>query len=144
MKIRRKARETALQVLYKMDIADGGASEFDADMEELIPGTPSRRYCEELVTGVAANRGRIDSTIEEYSENWAVDRMTIVDRNILRLAVYELRYCADVPYRVIIDEAVELAKRYGSEESGPFINGILDKIRKGLQEKEPALKINER
>ena len=121
MKIRRKARETALQILYKMDIA-GTASDCGADMDALAPGTEARRYCESLVSGVQAEIDSIDAAIEEHSENWKVDRMAVVDRNILRVAVYELRSRPDVPYKVIIDEAVELAKRYGSEEFRPFLN----------------------
>jgi len=140
MKIRRKARETALQILYKMDIA-GTASDCGADMEALAPGTEGRRYCESLVSGVQAEIDSIDAAIEEHSENWKVDRMAVVDRNILRVAVYELRSRPDVPYKVIIDEAVELAKRYGSEDSGPFINGIIDRVGKALQKKQPALRI---
>ncbi|MFQ5736520.1 MAG: transcription antitermination factor NusB [Thermodesulfobacteriota bacterium] len=140
MNIRTKARETALQVLYKMDIADGGQAEFEADMDRLAPGTEARRYCEEIVNGVVANGAQIDPIIDEFSENWKVERMALVDRNVLRVAVYELKYRTDVPYRVIIDEAVELAKRYGSEDSGPFVNGIIDKIRKGLARSEPAAK----
>ncbi len=143
MNIRRKARETALQVLYKMDMADGGPAEVEADMEGLAPGTEARRYCEAIVGGVTSRRAEVDAVIEEHSENWTMERMAVVDRNILRVAVYELKYRPDVPYKVIIDEAVELAKKYGSEESGPFINGIIDRIRKGLRENEPALKISE-
>ncbi|MBI1911191.1 MAG: transcription antitermination factor NusB [Deltaproteobacteria bacterium] len=136
MNIRRKARETALQVLYRVDIADISLGEgFEAEMEELAPGTEARRYCEVLVHGVLDNRRKLDSTIERYSENWTIERMAVVDRNVLRVAVYELQYCKDIPYKVIIDEAVELAKRFGSDESGAFINGILDKIRKDIDEK---------
>ncbi|MDO8427121.1 MAG: transcription antitermination factor NusB [Deltaproteobacteria bacterium] len=131
MNIRRKARETALQVLYKMDIAESNAGEsIESDMEALTPGTEARRYCEALTRGVLEKKKIIDGIIEGCSENWTLERMAVVDRNILRIAVYELEYCGDVPYKVIIDEAVELAKRYGSEESGAFINGVLDNIRK--------------
>ena len=130
MNVRRKARETALQVLYKIDIADGGPPEvFGPEMEGLAPGTEARRYCELLVSGVVGHGREIDSVIEARSENWTLERMAVVDRNILRLSVFELLY-TDTPYKVIIDEAVELAKRYGSEESSAFINGVIDKIRK--------------
>ena len=130
MNIRRKARETALQVLYKIDINQGESSEvFGPDMETLAPGTEARRYCELLVRGVVDHGREIDSVIEANSENWTLERMAVVDRNILRVSVFELLY-TETPYKVIIDEAVELAKRYGSEESSAFINGIIDKIRK--------------
>ncbi|MBI5491604.1 MAG: transcription antitermination factor NusB [Deltaproteobacteria bacterium] len=130
MNVRRKARETALQVLYKMDIEESTAEPVESDMDELAPGTEARRYCEVLVRGVIEKKKVIDGIIEGCSENWTIERMPVVDRNILRIAAYELENCREVPYKVIIDEAVELAKRYGSEESGAFINGVLDNIRK--------------
>lgn len=130
MNVRRKARETALQALYKIDISEGSAAEEGLELEELAPGTESRRYCETLVHGVSAHLEEIDSIIEKHSENWTVSRMSVVDRNILRIATYELLYGRDVPYKVVIDEAVELAKKFGTDESGPFINGIIDRVRK--------------
>ena len=129
MNVRRKARETALQALYKIDISDGTGDDA-LELEELAPGTESRRYCETLVHGVKARLAELDAQIEKHAENWTVSRMSVVDRNILRIAAYELFYCSDVPYKVIIDEAVELAKTFGTDESGPFINGIVDRIRK--------------
>ena len=129
MNVRRKARETALQALYKIDISDA-AGDDALELEELAPGTESRRYCETLVRGVKSRLAELDAEIEKHSENWTVKRMSVVDRNILRIAAYELMYCSDVPYKVIIDEAVELAKTFGTDESGPFINGIVDRIRK--------------
>lgn len=135
MNIRHRARETALQILYKFDIAGGAPGEdFDPDMETLGAGTEARRYCEMIVRGVREKRKLIDASIEEHSENWTMERMAVVDRNILRVAVFELQYRPDVPFKVIIDEAVELAKRYGSEESGAFINGVLDKVHKSTLE----------
>jgi N utilization substance protein B len=130
MNVRRKARETALQALYKIDISAGGAGEGDLELEELAPGTEARRYCETLVQGVSSHLSELDSEIEKHSENWTVSRMSLVDRNILRIAAYELLYMVDVPYKVVIDEAVELAKTFGTDESGPFINGIIDRLRK--------------
>ena len=132
MNLRRKARETALQALYKLDIA-GASGEEDLELEELAPGTAERRYCETLVQGVRTRLASLDQEIEKYSENWTISRMSVVDRNILRIAVYELLY-SEVPYKVIIDEAVELAKKFGTDESGPFINGIIDRIRKAVVE----------
>jgi len=137
MKIRRKARQTALQILYKMDIAGSGAGDIGSDMEALQEGTEARRYCEALVEGVAGDLASIDAEIERHAENWKVGRMAVVDRNILRVAVWELRNRPDVPYKVIIDEAIELAKRFGSEDSGPFINGIVDRIGKALKVSRP-------
>ncbi|MBI5644115.1 MAG: transcription antitermination factor NusB [Deltaproteobacteria bacterium] len=139
MNIRRKARETALQVLYRMDIAEGVNSEaYESELEGLAPGTEARRYSDALIKGILDKKAEIDSTIESHSDNWTIDRMGIVDRNILRVAVYELKYSPDVPYKVIIDEAIELAKRFGSEDSGAFINGIIDKIRRSLEKPHAA------
>ncbi len=132
MSVRRKARETALQILYRIDISPGPPAE--DSFEELLPGTEARRYCEMLVFGVTSTLPGIDATIDRHSENWKVGRMGVIDRNILRIAVWELLYSKDVPYKVVIDEAVELAKRYGSEESGAFINGIIDNVRKSERE----------
>jgi transcription antitermination protein NusB len=140
MNIRHKAREIALQILYKVDIAQNERGEVESYMESLHPGTEARRYCEGLVSGVMGKRGAIDGVIEGFSENWKMDRMAVVDRNVLRLAVYELLYVEDVPFKVVIDEAVELAKRYGSDESGAFINGVLDKVHR--EAKRPLNKIH--
>jgi len=129
MNVRRKARETALQALYRIDMS-GGAGDGALELEELAPGTEARRYCEVLVNGVTGRVGELDAEIEKHSENWTVARMSVVDRNILRIAAYELLYSSDVPYKVVIDEAVELAKTFGTDESGPFINGIVDRLRK--------------
>lgn len=139
MNLRRKARETALQALYKLDISAGGTGEEDLELEELAPGTAERRYCETLVQGVRTHLADLDPEIEKYSENWTIKRMSVVDRNILRIAVYELHYGSDVPYKVVIDEAVELAKKFGTDESGPFINGIIDRIRKAVAEDRSRL-----
>ena len=83
---------------------------------------------ERLVQGVLGHRAEIDGMIEKYSENWRLDRITVIDRAILRMASFELLYCRDIPPKVAINEAVDLGKRFGSEESGSFINGILDRI----------------
>jgi len=139
MNVRRQARETALQALYKIDISAGASGEEAHELEELAPGSEARRYCETLVQGVTLRIGALDAEIEKHSENWTISRMSVVDRNILRIAVYELLYSGDVPYKVIIDEAVELAKKYGTDESGPFINGIIDRIRKVVAEDRSRL-----
>ena len=81
-----------------------------------------------LVLGVLEHRQEIDRLIEKYSENWRLDRMDVIDRSILRMAVFELLYCDEIPPKVTLNEAIELGKRYGSEDSGSFINGILDRI----------------
>jgi len=129
MSMRRRAREIALQVLYQLDIDPGAPEKVLAlHWENFQPSEPAREFCQRLVEGVLAHQPEIDRLIEENSENWTMKRMAVVDRNILRLAAFELRYCPDIPFKVTLNEAIELAKRFGADDSGAFINGILDKI----------------
>jgi N utilization substance protein B len=129
MSTRRKAREIALQVLYQLDIDPQDPKKVIAlHWENFQPSEQAREFCLRLVEGVLQNRKEIDPLIEENSENWTLKRMAVVDRNILRLAAFELRYCPDIPFRVTLNEAIELAKKFGADDSGAFINGILDKI----------------
>lgn len=86
-----------------------------------------------LVRGVVSEGNEIDSIIEKFSSNWKISRMSCVDRNIMRIAVYELLWCGDIPSKVSINEAIDIGKKYGTEESGPFINGILDSIRDAIE-----------
>ena len=90
----------------------------------------------ELVNGVIRERDRIDSMIKRFSSNWKMSRMSCVDRNIMRIAVYEMLYCGDIPLKVSINEAIDVGKKFGTEESGAFINGILDSVRLVLEEEE--------
>jgi N utilization substance protein B len=130
---RTKARERALQALYQIDVAAEGIEEalsrfwrsFEPVEREVMD------LAEGLVRGVATHRRAIDETIERVSTNWRLDRMAKVDRNVLRLAVFELIE-TDVPVKVAINEAIELGKKYGSESSGAFVNGVLDKVASGL------------
>jgi len=131
---RTRARERALQALYQIDVAS-------TDLEEALARfwrsfepveREVRETAEALVRGVAAHRRQIDEAIEAVSVNWRLDRMAKVDRNVLRLAVHELLHRPDVPVKVVIDEAIELGKKFGSESSGAFVNGVLDRIASGL------------
>jgi len=92
-------------------------------------------FAERIVLGVFEHSQEINKLIEQYSENWRLDRMSIIDRNILRMATFELLYCEDIPPKVTLNEAIELGKRYGSEDSGSFINGILDRIQNEAAQK---------
>lgn len=126
---RRKAREIALQVLYELDVLNITVNEamrlfwnnFEAPEE-------SKKFSTLLIEGTWDNREEIDSLISGCSENWSLARMSRVDRNILRMAVYELLHCPDIPPKVTLNEAIDIAKLYGSENSGSFINGILDAV----------------
>ncbi len=129
MSIRRRAREIALQVLYQLDISQGDVREVvDLYWENFRPAAKAREFCQRLIEGVRQNQGQIDQLIEENSENWTLKRMAAVDRNILRLATFELLLCPDIPFKATLNEAIELAKKFGTDDSGAFINGILDKI----------------
>ncbi|MCX5878093.1 MAG: transcription antitermination factor NusB [Deltaproteobacteria bacterium] len=126
---RRRARELAIQVLFHMEYNPGDPAEsFERVCESFGPPKEIRPYSREVVVGVWENRTDLDRLISGSSKNWRVERMSRVDINILRIAIYEVLYMKDVPPKVSIDEAVELGKRYGTEESGAFINGILDHI----------------
>ncbi|HEY6106339.1 MAG TPA: transcription antitermination factor NusB [Anaeromyxobacteraceae bacterium] len=131
---RTKARERALQALYQIDVASTDLEEALARFWKSFEPVERevRETAEALVRGVAAHRRQIDEAIEAVSVNWRLDRMAKVDRNVLRLAVHELLHRPDVPVKVVIDEAIELGKKFGSESSGAFVNGVLDRIASGL------------
>jgi N utilization substance protein B len=128
---RSKARECALQALYQLDTSAGSADAalagILAHFEEPVDQDTSR-FAEQLVRGVQGERTVIDELIQRTSTNWKLERMARVDRNILRLAVYEILRRPEVPLKVTLNEAIELGKKYGSEESSAFVNGILDRI----------------
>ncbi len=131
---RRKAREVALQFLYELDLNsenDPAVRENDFWARHALAGD-ARAFSETLVRGTKANQGKIDQLIEQCAEHWELERMAVVDRNILRLAVYELLWGTGVPPKVAINEAIEIAKKFGTKESSRFINGVLDKIHRDL------------
>jgi transcription antitermination protein NusB len=131
---RTKARERAVQALYQIDVAatdlDEALSRFWKSFEPVEREV--MQVAEELVRGVARHRRELDAAIEAVSQNWRLDRMARVDRNVLRLAAFELLHQGDVPVKVVINEAIELGKKFGSESSGAFINGVLDRVAGGL------------
>jgi N utilization substance protein B len=143
MGMRRRGRETALQVLYQLDVqpelpVDAAMARFQAHLsheaaDESAAGDPSalaeaRAFAERLVRGVVEHLGDIDARIGGASRNWRLERMARVDRNLLRLAVYEMAFCDDVPAKVAINEAIEIAKRFGASETSAFVNGVLDRV----------------
>lgn len=130
---RRFSRELALKFLYQLEFNEAGFKEQMASFEDRLSCQEEvKGFMEELVSKVVDNMKEIDLTLQKYSEHWTLDRMTVIDRNILRLGVCELKHSQTIPPKVIINEAVEIAKKYGSEESPDFINGILDKIFKEM------------
>jgi N utilization substance protein B len=129
MGARSTAREAALQMLFALEAAAGDAERVIADYWLETPGDPEdRAYADELVRGVARELDATDARLRSASKNWRIERMTRVDRSVLRLGAFELLHRLDVPRAVILDEAVEIAKRYGTEESGAFVNGVLDRV----------------
>ena len=133
MGARRHAREHALMVLYQVDLTSGSTGEALDLFWKREPADPDVvDFASSLASGVSEHIERIDALIGEASINWKVSRMSYVDRNILRVAVYEFLELGDVPAMVSINEAIELGKRFGTTESGSFINGILDKVARNL------------
>jgi len=129
MGTRRKSRELAMQALFCMDVLKNESDDIIRRLAEMLDLKPdSHAFYLTLIKGVLENRPRIDSLIELFSSNWKISRMGCVDRNILRIGTYELLFCPDIPPKVSINEAVDIGKLYGTEESGAFINGILDGI----------------
>lgn len=133
MRKRTLARECALKVLYQLEITKSDPSaalsdfwnENEIDIDESI-----KIFADSLVTGTRGNLAKIDEIISKYADNWQISRMAVVDRNIIRLATYEMLFIEDIPPKVSINEAIELAKKYGDSESNKFVNGVLDKIKK--------------
>jgi len=134
---RRRARECALQMLFQIDLAGGAPGEiYPHFWREHEAEIEVKTFAEGLVEGVMRRREALDRVIAEAAEHWRLERMAVVDRNILRMAVYELAWLPDTPAAVVLDEAIEVGKKYGSEQSGSFINGILDSVRKRIERGE--------
>ena len=129
MRKRRKSREFALQVLFQLNITkQDPIKAFAQSKEHFLKKEESDEFAEQIVLGVQEHLQEIDRLIEKYSENWRLDRISLIDRNILRMAIFELLYCEEIPPKVTLNEAIDLGKRFGTDDSGSFINGILDRI----------------
>jgi N utilization substance protein B len=140
---RRRAREAAVQYHFWRDLQRGEGPEKIDDFWEFCPATQRvREFAQPLIEGMVAHLPEIDERIQRYCENYEFRRISAVDRNVLRLAIYEMLYRDDIPPVVSINEAIELAKTYGGGESGRFVNGILDRVRKDLDRpaREPVTK----
>lgn len=134
---RHKARELAIQVLFHMEFSlDTPERSFTLVSENFESSKHSRNFAKMLVYGICENKDRIDLIITESSENWRMERMSYVDKDILRLAVFEMLFMEDIPMKVSIDEAVELGKNFGTENSSSFINGVLDSILNKVGQKD--------
>ena len=137
MGTRRRARELAMQALFYIDTQQNGSPRMlDRFCENFSLPQNVRPFFLQLVNGVLATQPQIDSLIERYSKNWRVQRMSCVDRNVMRIAVFEMLFCSDIPPKVSINEAIDIGKKFGSEDSGAFINGIVDSIRMAIEKGE--------
>ena len=131
---RRKSRELVLQTLYACDMSPGSdcAELFGNIIENNSFPHEAQLYARELAITTMKHRDEIDEQLKQHTSNWDIKRLAAIDRNIIRMAVSELLFFKDVPYKVVIDEAVEIAKIYGAEDSGKFVNGVIDSIYKGI------------
>ncbi len=131
MGARRKARELALQMLYQHDLSGNSPETIVTTFEDLQKSKPNtREFAMKIFQGTIDNLGKIDDMITQQADNWRLSRMAVVDRNIIRMSIYEFLHEQDTPKLVIIDEAIEIAKKFGTQKSSQFINGILDGILK--------------
>jgi len=142
MGLRRQARECAVQWLFQYDVL----KQHNPQMAPLSPtafppmiemAPDAKPFAEQLVQGVLEHMPELDELLQRVADHWSVERMAVVDRNVLRCALFELLYLKEIPAKVTINEAIEIAKRFGSEESGAFINGILDRLIKSEERLEP-------
>jgi N utilization substance protein B len=124
---RRRSRELALQLLYQHEVTDTSPDQMKAHFEEWKSATDGiREFADVLLSGTLEHLEEIDGELIRQTAHWRLERLAAVDRNILRLAMYELLFHTDTPHAVVIDEAIEIAKKYGAEESARFVNGVLD------------------
>jgi len=137
---RRQARENVLKILYQMEILGEDHNTVLESYWNTIPKIDSKvkEFANELVKGISEKRNELDEIIKSRLKNWNFDRVAVIDKNILRMGIYEIKFRDDIPDNVSINEAIEIAKKYGDVESSRFINGILDKVAKSKTEKSDA------
>lgn len=140
MSNRHLARTIALQTLYQWDFNErdqGNIKEYvKINLDNFAPHFDDKGFIENLVTGVIDNQDKIDALIIKYAPEWPIEQITMVDRNVLRIGIQEMKYDADIPEKVAINEAIELAKTFGGESSGKFVNGVLGTIYKEMLDNE--------
>ena len=130
MGVRRDGRETAVQFLFSKDITkESNLEDLDNFFSLSTARSGAKKFAKELLQGILDQKENIDQIIAANVDNFEINRLSAVDRNVLRLAIYEMRYRSDVPTAVCINEAIEISKRFGTEDSGRFVNGVLDKIK---------------
>lgn len=135
MGVRRKARESALKMLFAWEMSKNPPEQVSESFwRHFEPQQEGRDFAEQIFTGTVAHLEELDRAIQQASTHWKLSRMAAVDRNLLRLAAYELFYLEEVPKRVTLNEAIEIAKRFGTEDSWAFINGVLDKLAQSVED----------
>jgi transcription antitermination factor NusB len=136
MSTRRKLREQILKMLYQREVGKSTSDEvFSFYLKEEKPDSKSAEFVKAIFFGTAEKIAELDQKIEKFADNWKLNRIALVDKNILRMALYEMLYCDDIPTVVSINEAVDIAKKYSTADSGKFVNGLLDKIKNELAQK---------
>jgi len=139
VKKRSRGRELALQLLYQLDLrGDSAMDSAEEFLREEEPDREARAFANKLVRGVRETIDELDREIASIAQNWDISRMAVIDRNVLRMATWELLHCKDIPPKVAINEAIELGKRYSTQKTGAFVNGILDKIKTKRVDNAPA------
>lgn len=130
---RQQARETAFKMIFQMDVGKNPLEvaelTLNEALEEKAVSEKERSYIMGLAAGVEEKKEELDAFIIEHTKGWTIDRINVIEKNIIRLALYEIRYLSDIPYEVSVNEAIELAKRYGEDDAYSFVNGILDNAR---------------
>jgi transcription antitermination protein NusB len=135
---RRSSRELALKFLYQFELNEGDLDEqIKLFLERNSPQEDVENFMKGLVVSLIDKMQEIDKTIQKFSDHWVLDRMTVIDRNILRIGTFELLFSFSTPPKVVINEAIDIAKKYGNEDSPQFINGILDRVYKEIGQKGP-------
>jgi N utilization substance protein B len=141
---RRKAREETLRILFRLEFENTQAEKtLNQYWENKKASEEIKEYSNWLVNGIISNQSKIDNIIQQVSEHWRISRMALVDRNILRMAVFELLYEENIAPAIVINEAIEIAKKYSGDEAATFVNGVLDAIRKSLKDIKKSLKERE-
>ena len=136
---RRAARELALRLLFQMDVGNAPLEDVLASLDQRPQHAETIEFARRLLEGAVAERAVIDEVLERYAREWSLDRMASVDRNVLRIATYEILFLPEIPPSVSVDEAVEMVKKYSTAESGKFVNGILGNLVRHLDEEQARL-----
>lgn len=142
MSVRRKSRELALQYLYQVDQRGEDALDIDSMREHFEVSKKAAPYAKELVSGIQSNWDSINSLIEDHAKNWRLSRMAVIDRNLLRIAAFELVHKQDIPVSVVLNEVIEIAKRFSTDDAASFINGILDSICRRVRNEKVTVESN--